>query len=829
MKRRTNFNIKRLPQLRKSNPALTRAVTSVLFICTGIALGEAGRYYGLSHPWESPEPVLAQVQEPEGESAPETLPAAPAEETESLPETQPEEPAYEPAPDKLNLAYYFPEGSDPEEIINSYAGQVFQDLTIMDSQWLADIYELADIKPDFMAAHLGKSTASARGGYNPKAENHDPEDPSTWTINDWKKIHVSFVNGDGKAVSGYSNVKDILAMASVYTYYTDMMDVDTFESYAKQLWKDSHSYSLSMGKVYYCDGCIDKTDEEIAQEEELEESDAAFLSADANRVISDSDGSSGSGLAGAGSLGGSQAGSAPSGNGQTGSKASGNASGGSDASAPSQKTTVRTINSGKNYRPQGDGEAELDSGLNDSGKALASEPDSGLNDSEKALASGLDSGLNDSSKALAAGETGESGSLPSAAALPDTSQTDSGVNSSGMAQPSGTRDSSYGNSLPQTALPQANETVRTDESSQALAASQTAADAAPPSQEESAAQDYESGEVTVIRRNVAAQAAEQEAARYSSPSDPTVASMASDSDAVALASQAGADPAFSSQSETKSYEAEAGSKSSQGSGSASTDTDPDSRSASRSSQSHKDAKCPGHMDLYIRIRLLGLEDAKGLISKDAIGNNPENQRADGWKGWTKENLENVRSICQQDWFADYGLSISAISTSTPLTAQEINEYMSQLPPDLSETRRKIIHFALSSVGKVPYYWGGKASHAGYEGNNFGMLISADDKGRMLRGLDCSGWISWVYWSATGTQLSGSSTSSLILCGEKISRSQLKPGDIIVRTGTNAHVVMFLSWSANGQMNVIHESSASVNNVTIKTMEAAWPYYRKLVD
>ena len=87
----------------------------------------------------------------------------------------------------------------------------------------------------------------------------------------------------------------------------------------------------------------------------------------------------------------------------------------------------------------------------------------------------------------------------------------------------------------------------------------------------------------------------------------------------------------------------------------------------------------------------------------------------------------------------------------------------------------------------------------------------------------------MYWSVTGERLEGSSTSGLILCGEKISRSELKPGDIIVRTGTNAHVVMFLSWSANGQMNVIHESSASVNNVTIKTMDAAWPYYRRLVD
>ncbi|MDO5551769.1 MAG: NlpC/P60 family protein, partial [Lachnospiraceae bacterium] len=244
---------------------------------------------------------------------------------------------------------------------------------------------------------------------------------------------------------------------------------------------------------------------------------------------------------------------------------------------------------------------------------------------------------------------------------------------------------------------------------------------------------------------------------------------------------------------------------------------------------HSHENCPGHVDLYIQVKLLGLNDRNGLISIDAIGNDPDSITADGWQGWTEETLSYVNAISSQDWFADYGLSISAISLSTPLSNQEIADYMDQLPKDLSEARREIIHFALSSVGRVPYYWGGKASHAGYEGNQFGALVPPDHEGRILKGLDCSGWIDWVYWSATGKRLAGSSTSSLILCGEKISRSDLKPGDIIVRTGTSAHVVMFLSWSADGRMNVIHESSASVNNVTIKTMDAAWPYYRKLVD
>ena len=43
------------------------------------------------------------------------------------------------------------------------------------------------------------------------------------------------------------------------------------------------------------------------------------------------------------------------------------------------------------------------------------------------------------------------------------------------------------------------------------------------------------------------------------------------------------------------------------------------------------------------------------------------------------------------------------------------------------------------------------------------------------------------------------------------------------------MVMFLEWAENGQMLVIHESSTAVNNVTLKVMEADWPYYRNLLD
>lgn len=60
--------------------------------------------------------------------------------------------------------------------------------------------------------------------------------------------------------------------------------------------------------------------------------------------------------------------------------------------------------------------------------------------------------------------------------------------------------------------------------------------------------------------------------------------------------------------------------------------------------------------------------------------------------------------------------------------------MVRLPDDLSENRKKVVKYALESVGKIPYYWGGKAAYAGYDKNGFGTVVSPDYKGRVLRGL-----------------------------------------------------------------------------------------------
>lgn len=711
---------------------------AVLFIGTGTALGNISQHYGEFKDEELKAAALAAIQEANAQAeaaahkikeetarAEESTKAASTapeteEETESLPKP------YEPAPDKLNLAYFYPEDAESEEIIDSYAGEVFQELMVLDLDWLSDLYELSDVSPSTMASRLGKGTKAVMGGYNPRDKAHRANNPSSWVIHDWKKIHVNFINGDGKAIDGFSNVKDILSMASVYTYFSDMMDVDTFSEYSRQLWKNSHSYSLSMGDLYYCSGCLNKTEEELVREAEEEEFAAEAMSFGMN--------------------------------GQAG----------------------RT--SGQNSLPSG----EIWEG--------------GVSGVQGSAARGL-------TESSAAGTTAaQASSMAQAESVPEET---AAAQASSMAQ---------------------TESVPEETAVQASSIEQTESVSA----ESSVSGSFVSGNSAFGNLS------------GGMPTDSSVSGNSASGYIFGNASPSDLQNPTGTNAEAANTAAE---------------------SANQKTGKKTQYDCPGHVDLYIRVKVLGLEDKKGLFSiskaaekktlekkaanrkaeeteskaaektaKNKEKDNTEKKAVDNktgdkaWDGWNTQNIASVKKISGQDWFEDFGLSISSISLSEPLTNQEIDEYMNRLPADTSVTRRNIIHFALSSVGRVPYYWGGKPAASGYEGNHFGALIPADPKGRLLRGLDCSGWINWVYWSATGKRLAGESTSSLCLCGKQVSLSELKPGDIIVRTGANAHVVMFLGWTADGQMNVIHETSGSINNVMVATIGAPpWPYYRKLVE
>lgn len=139
---------------------------------------------------------------------------------------------------------------------------------------------------------------------------------------------------------------------------------------------------------------------------------------------------------------------------------------------------------------------------------------------------------------------------------------------------------------------------------------------------------------------------------------------------------------------------------------------------------------------------------------------------------------------------------------------DIEDEIRELSSTFTEEQRSIIRVAISLYGRVPYQWGGKAHHAGYDNTWWTFDESGEQKG-----LDCSGYVQWVYMTAgydpdvTDAMLS---TTTIIQNFEDITEDQLEPGDFgLLNYGevTN-HVGIYIG---NGYF--IHCSSGA-NTVTI---------------
>lgn len=236
--------------------------------------------------------------------------------------------------------------------------------------------------------------------------------------------------------------------------------------------------------------------------------------------------------------------------------------------------------------------------------------------------------------------------------------------------------------------------------------------------------------------------------------------------------------------------------------------------------------CPGHVDCTVLAVVKGTAEADSLFqAADTL----EAVKASGWTGWNADTRNMAGALLAQDWSQEYGLYTVDYPVKGLLNSQEIELYMSLGPEDASRQRKDFVRYALTSVGKIPYYWGGKPSAPGYTGNGFGSLTVPDEDGRLLKGLDCSGWINWVYWSVTGKGLGAQSTGTLLGCGSPVARDELLPGDICIRFNPMAHVVIFLGWTAEGNMLCIQETTGNSNNVEVGTVTSNWESYRRILE
>lgn len=759
---------------------------------------------------------------------------------------------FQPAPDKLNLAYFYRDGADTSDTIHSYAGEVYQKLMTADNEYLAKIYDEAGVSPLNLAKRLGVSSSRVMGKYNPNAGGQDPNNAATWYIPNFKNVNVSFYNADGEQVNEYSNVKDIMAMASVYCYAHDYLDVDTFEKYCEELYSKSRKYTISIGNVYYDSGCINRTAKEEADDAKKVEEALAALKLQLQAATNRSEGLLTQDALSAGSAA---------------------------ISAQNQQVlnltgdSVTTTAEMKNYETQTDAEGNaggkgiiFHSDSAGSQSAVTSVPESAAASTEaetqavaqtaapvqtaaptQATAAQTQAASNNGMLVLGAmqpvkkmaqaaqetlasldgvhyGTPGSYGTAREYAEAQKNARAEASLTSSMLVF--GDSDTAAASAVPETAAvsTEASETQAAVSATTPTSTEDTTYETDENGQKKKRYAGYEAGKgIDEVNK----QATTAAAASSSAAGDVAATTASADSAQTVIGTFTGEqlknmDENTLRQLVQQSLAAEEAKQS--------TNTETDVKSKNY---------CPGHVDLYVKVTIYGFEDAKGLrtvaLSADDQDENEATKSLDaalarnGWNGWNEEQMGYVQKLISQDWFKTYGLSISTINPKQPLTEEEISKYLSSLPEDISDERKAVIKFALSSVGKIPYYWGGKASAASYEKNGFGRVIEADYKGRVLRGLDCSGWVQWVYWSAIGNRLNGaSSTATLIGEGQKIKRSELQPGDIIVRVGADSHVVMFLQWAGNGNMIVIHENSGA-NNVSVSEVTANYPYYRKLIQ
>ena len=147
-----------------------------------------------------------------------------------------------------------------------------------------------------------------------------------------------------------------------------------------------------------------------------------------------------------------------------------------------------------------------------------------------------------------------------------------------------------------------------------------------------------------------------------------------------------------------------------------------------------------------------------------------------------------------------------------------------LPENLSPEREAVVHTACSLVGKVNYFWGGKSLVIGWD-VRWGELRQVTAAGSSTTGTyrpygtDCSGFVDWVFYNATGGGYiighGGGATAQHSYCTD-ISWADAQPGDLVFYPD-NSHVGIVGGRDANGELLIIHCASG-YNNVVITGKE-----------
>ena len=188
--------------------------------------------------------------------------------------------------------------------------------------------------------------------------------------------------------------------------------------------------------------------------------------------------------------------------------------------------------------------------------------------------------------------------------------------------------------------------------------------------------------------------------------------------------------------------------------------------------------------------------------------------------FTPYQITAVNELLKPEYAQMMAELIGNFGENMAVNTAEIEKLLANLPPDLSAERRAIVTKACSLVGKVNYFWGGKSSAIGWD-NRWGTPMKVTASGSRTTGtvrpfgMDCSGFVDWVFNNACGYILGqgGGAHAQHNNCTD-IPFAEVLPGDLLFYPD-DSHVGIAVGRDANGEIFVIHCASG-YNNVVLTT-------------